>query len=294
LALTEFPIVRRLTHVDLHDALDLSASAGWNQRREDWAMLFDLAPAGSFGAVIDGRVVGTAIGIDYEGFGWIAMMLVDPIFRGKGIGRRLLEAAMNALDPAVPIRLDATPAGRLLYEKYGFQDEARLTRSVARGGPGAADPRGDRMRVRQMKADDVPDLLQHDPAVFGGNRRAVLEWVLDRAPQYAHVVESGEGRHYCLGREGRLFDQIGPVVTDDDSIAQALVTAARAGSGGRPVAIDAVDARQTFSAWLSADGFEAERPLFRMCRAARQPAAGRRPPHRTRLAEFAILGPEFG
>ena len=56
-------------------------------------MLLQLAPAGSFAAVADDRIVGTAIGIDYGTFGWIAMMLVDPAWRGRGIGARLLEEA---------------------------------------------------------------------------------------------------------------------------------------------------------------------------------------------------------
>jgi len=60
-------------------------------------MLLLLAPAGSFAAVDDGRIVGTAIGIDYGAFGWIAMMLVDHGWRGRGVGSRLLEAAMGGV-----------------------------------------------------------------------------------------------------------------------------------------------------------------------------------------------------
>ena len=75
-------------------------------------MLLQLAPAGSFAAVADDRIVGTAIGIDYGTFGWIAMMLVDPAWRGRGIGGRLLEEAIGAVPPDIPIRLDATPLGR--------------------------------------------------------------------------------------------------------------------------------------------------------------------------------------
>ncbi len=121
---TTDPDIRRLTTSDLDGALGLSAGAGWNQRLADWRMLLQLAPAGSFAAVADDRIVGTAIGIDYGTFGWIAMMLVDPAWRGQGIGGRLLEEALGAVPREIPIRLDATPLGRSLYERYGFQDEA--------------------------------------------------------------------------------------------------------------------------------------------------------------------------
>ncbi len=41
-------------------------------------MLLLLAPAGSFAAVDDGRIVGTAIGIDYGAFGWIGRHTAGP------------------------------------------------------------------------------------------------------------------------------------------------------------------------------------------------------------------------
>src|SRR6476469_1862337 len=100
------PDIRRLTSADLDGALGLSTVAGWNQRLADWRMLLQLAPAGSFAAVADARIIGTAIGIDYGAFGWIAMMLVDPVWRGRGVGARLLESAMAAVPPGTPIRLD--------------------------------------------------------------------------------------------------------------------------------------------------------------------------------------------
>ena len=90
-------VSRLLTGDDLDGAFGLSAAAGWNQRLADWRMLLLLAPAGSFAAVDDGRIVGTAIGIDYGAFGWIAMMLVDHGWRGRGVGSRLLEAAMGGV-----------------------------------------------------------------------------------------------------------------------------------------------------------------------------------------------------
>src|SRR5438093_13137727 len=136
------PIIRPLTFEDLDDALRLRTVVGWNQRLDDWRMLLRLAPAGAFAARFGGRdvsavsdvsIVGTAIGIDYGGFAWIAMMLVDPAYRGRGLGHRLLEAAMDAVPSHVPIRLDATLLGRPLYRRYGFEDEAMLSRYVAEG-----------------------------------------------------------------------------------------------------------------------------------------------------------------
>jgi len=291
------PVLGPLRLEDLDSAFVLSSTAGWNQRLADWRTLLTLAPGGCFAVVGDGRVVGTAIGIDYGGFGWIAMMLVDPAHRGRGLGRRLLEAAMGVVPPDRPIRLDATPMGRPLYQACGFEDEVTLTRHVADGStrlrtslPHTVAARS----ARPLTAADLPLLAPHDAAVFGGNRRAVLEWALEGAPDYGRIVDSDSGApHYCFGREGRLFDQIGPVVAGDDATAQALVSAALVGAGNRPVVLDVFDVRVAFTAWLRGCGFRDQRPLYRM----RRPAASERSPIDGRigspLGEFAILGPEF-
>jgi GNAT superfamily N-acetyltransferase len=300
--------IRLLTPADLEGAFALSSTAGWNQRPADWRMLLRLAPHGSYAAVDGGRIVGTAIGIHYGTFGWIAMMLVDPVYRGRGLGARLLEAALGRgrglgarlLEAALgtvpaetPIRLDATPLGRPLYQRYGFVDEEPLTRHVSGGDRprrrGAALHPGS---VREPSDADLGSVGDLDREVFGGDRRALLEWSRGMGSQFARVAQNGPEGGYCFGREGRLFDQIGPVIAPDDEAAQALVAAALIAAGDRPVIVDAFDAHARFASWLGGAGFVAQRPLFRMAR----PAPGGSVEGRTRrgaLTEFAIFGPEF-
>lgn len=290
------PVIRLLTTNELDEAFGLSAAAGWNQRLADWRMLLRLAPEGSFAAIDDGRIIGTAIGIDYGTFGWIAMMLVDPGWRGRGVGARLLEAAMGAVPSETPIRLDATPLGRPLYRRYGFEDEAMLTRHVAEPSRPPADPTPDlaSAQVRRLTAADLPVVTALDDRIFGAPRHVLLEWALDGAGQYAHVIETDAGAQYCFGRPGRLFDQIGPVVAADDDTARALVGPSLVAADGKAVVVDAFDRHTGFTDWLRSRGFSASRPLFRMCRAGQRGAwAGSGDGHRGN-AERAILGPEFG
>lgn len=288
--------VRRLALVDAEEALTLSTTAGWNQRPDDWRMLLRIAPQGSFAAIADGHIVGTAIGIDYGGFGWIAMMLVDPAFRGRGLGARLLEAAIEALPPAKPVRLDATPLGRPLYQRYGFEDESLLTRHVREPAarPTLADRGGSTTQApRALDASRLADCAGLDRQVFGGDRRAVLEWMQELGPQLGFVAGDPEIAGYALGRNGRLFDQVGPVVAGDDETAKALVLASAVAAEGRATIVDAFEDRPGFCAWLHETGFEPQRPLYRMCRPASNGA--RFDAHRTSegVREYAILGPEF-
>jgi GNAT superfamily N-acetyltransferase len=287
--------VRTLAAADLESALALSSASGWNQRLDDWRMLLSLAPSGSFAAVHGGRIVGTAIGIDYGSFGWIAMMLVDPGWRGQGLGARLLESAMGAVPDHRPIRLDATPLGRPLYQRHGFEDETALTRHVAPPSP----PRRDRQAepglqpIRGIAAGDLARIAAADEPVFGARRRVLFEWMLGGSPHYAQMIERDGVAGYCFGRQGRLFDQIGPVVAADDETARALVDASLGAAGGRAVAVDAFDRENAFTAWLRDRGFTGERPLFRMCR----PGGNGRPAvagSGRSVRELAILGPELG
>ncbi|MEN3337436.1 MAG: hypothetical protein V7647_1112 [Acidobacteriota bacterium] len=284
-------MIRHLTDNDMQDALALSTSAGWNQQLDDWRMLRSISAA-SFGVEKDSRIVGTAIAIDYGRFGWIAMMLVAPAFRGQGLGARLLEAALSSLPSDRPVRLDATPAGRALYERYGFEDESRLTRFVIPAAP-LTSP-GGAPATRALTTVDLPLVSSEDAAVFRGIRSAVLAWTLQRAPNYAWIIEEAAGRpQYVFGRPGRLFDQIGPVVAADDPSATALVQSALASAHGRSVVIDAFESGGAVPAWLRASGFAAERPLFRMRRSP--PGMSRATaPRSLRMTEFAIAGPDFG
>jgi GNAT superfamily N-acetyltransferase len=285
--------IRLLTLDDLNGAFALSSTAGWNQRLEDWRFLLQLAPRGAFAAASGDRIIGTAIGIDYGAFGWIAMMLVDPAFRGHGVGARLLEAAMAAIPGDLPVRLDATPLGRPVYQRYGFEDETMLTRHVADATSLAAHASaGQQGLTRPLIETDLAHLADRDSEVFGGARRAVLEWALNGAPAYARIVDDGDVPQYCLGRDGRLFDQIGPVIASGSEAAEALVGAALTGASGRAVIVDAFDSQSRFTCWLRERGFAAQRPLFRMCRPGASPFV-RRYDTTADLVEFAILGPEF-
>src|SRR5262245_42918718 len=288
-------IIRPLMFEDLHEGLRLSTAAGWNQTLDDWRTLLQLAPAGAFAALTDARdplIVGTAIGIDYGAFAWIAMMLVDPAYRGRGVGRRLLETAMDAVPSNLPIRLDATPLGRPLYQRYGFADEAALSRYVV---PCATRCRLAPCAVQPLTDADLAIVVEQDRETFGGSRGAVLDWACRSTPQYAYTWRSDDtdtgSIHYCFGRQGRLFDQIGPVVAGDDDIAYALTRAALDAAGDRPVTVDAFDSQRAFAAALRADGFVAQRALVRMCRATRSGAYASASVD-SDVREFAIMGPE--
>lgn len=275
--------LRPLQLADIDDGLRLCRLAGWNQLRAEWTLLLERNPAGCLAAVRNGEVVGTVAALRHVGCGWIGMVLVDPAHRRAGIGSRLLRGAMDALGEADPIRLDATPAGKAVYDGLGFRDEfelVRLERAAAVPSAPAIDG------LRPMVAADLPQVVALDGAAVGFERPELIAWLLAAAPERAWVVAAGGGiTAACLGRPGACFTQIGPVLAGDDAQAAALVAAACAGSSDR-MGLDAVAA----PAWLdilSGMGFIEQRRFTRMVR-------GGDPDRQPRPGLYAIAGPELG
>lgn len=268
---------RPLETADLPRAAALSFLIGWNQVERDWALFLR---DGEGCALDDGQdaLAATAAVIRYGGdLAWIAMVLVRPDMRRRGIATALMRWAVGALRGTRCAALDATPAGREVYRRLGFRDLWGFTRWALPEPPPATPG------VRPLAAEDRPALLALDAAAFGAPREALLRDFAARCPQAAFVA--GDGTGFALARDGARGPQIGPVVARDDATARALIAAARAALPGTAV-LDLPDARGGLADWLRAQGATAQRPFTRMALGAGTPGDP---------ALFAaVAGPEFG
>jgi len=267
-----------MTTADIDAGLRLCRASGWNQLESDWRLFLECNPEGCRVVETEGRVTGTVATLRYEDrFSWISMLLVDPEVRRQGIGTRLLHTAMEILADMPSVRLDATPAGKTVYDRYGFLDEYRLTRMRALQVSGAMSA------ARRMTDADLPAILERDREVFGADRSGILRRLYSFAPEYALVTDGG----YSFGRHGFRAGHIGPVVADHQNAARTLVLAAASADPGRSFLIDAPHHSPDWVQWLESAGFVAERPFIRMYRGS-NPFPGL--PERV----FAIAGPELG
>lgn len=283
--------IRPLTERDVPSAMKLKESAGWNQTEADWLRLLRLEPRGCFAATVGERLVGTVTTTAYgRKLAWVGMVLVDPSLRRRGIASRLMGAALSYLDGerVETVKLDATPDGRHVYERLGFEPELTIERWQRPGD----DARPERTRgpaasiFESVRREEV---LELDRAAFGADRARLVEalfaeslvtsvtWTIER------VVVG-----YALAREGASADYVGPVVAPDLATADRLLEQLLGRLGSRPVY---VDLNTRFDVWaaraLFDRGFSKQRDLIRMRRGAKTEAG-------TSRQVFAIAGPEVG
>ena len=275
---------------DVAGGLALSTGAGWNQTADDWAWFIAQGHASGMRAD-DGRLVATAAAAVYGDRAWIAMVLVDPAWRHRGIASRLMERTIGRLqDLGVAPMLDATPAGEAVYRQLGFRAGFVFERwqGVAAGGlEGAAD------RASAGTADaaprpatlaDLDTLTALDRVANGFDRHGLLQAFLGRPGTRAWLGAGGSG--FVIARTGTRALQIGPLVARDATAAQTLLATALGALHG-PVFLDVPTRWSALTAWLEARGFVHQRPFVRMDLGAPQPMACD-----DRL--FVLAGPEFG
>lgn len=244
---------RLMTAADLPAGLELCRMAGWNQLERDWRLFLNQGRA--FVAEIDGQIVGSSATIRYgTDLAWISMVLVDPAHRGKGLGRGLLEIALDDVSDVRCVKLDATPEGRRIYQHYGFVDEFRLFRMVGSGGG---------MRSALTPVSSV--------------KHPVEAASLQDAPGYGWQIDP---KNYILGRPGQIADHLGPVVAESPEAAQILVRHVLALYPDKTFFLDVPEPLD----WARVIGFSERRELIRMGKGDCEPAP----------APYAIIGPEFG
>ena len=283
MATDESVSLREMTTADIPAGLSLCRAARWNQTDRDWRRFLTVAPHGALVAEAQGRVVGTVATLPYGSFAWISMVLVDPAARGHGVGTMLLERGLELIPHGVTPRLDATPAGEVLYRKLGFAGEYRIQRWYR-----VEATTQQRDGVRALGHEDWLAIADMDRRAFGESRIELLRGLAADAPEYARVVPGDGGvRGYMFGRHGHVREHLGPIVAQDAQAATMLLHSCLAAHPDRPVFVDALDDQHAFVTALEAAGFAVERPFLRMHRG---PLTSPGDP----TLVYAIAGPELG
>lgn len=277
--------IRLLQVEDIPAAQRLKDLAQWNQTENDWRRLLRLEPSGCFCATIDGDVVATTTTTTYgQELAWIGMVLVDPKCRQLGIATKLMHVAMDHLseDAVTTIKLDATPAGRPVYEKLGFSEESLIERweGIAVSGTNSCSTLDSAVRRQAL-------VLDRD--AFGAERSKLIEMLIEDACLSPLVVKDENGRltGYALARHGSTAVYLGPLLATSADAATNLLDGLLSQMPGQRVCIDMNMSFAGGRKILIERGFVKQRDLARL-------SYGKRSNAGSSEKIFAIAGPEIG
>ena len=281
--------LRVMRQTDLPFADAVRALAGWNQTLDDWRRFLAMEPDGCYLAERNGQSAGTATTIVYgPTVAWIGMVLVHPDHRRQGVGGALLKRCIEYLRErgVRSIKLDATPAGKRVYDGLGFKDEWPLAR-WERTNPGS-HPERPEARIRDWRESDARLVDRFDTAAFGASRLRLLQALVPQS-RCALVFETAPGQidGYGLMRKGARACYLGPVAATSTEAGLSLVEALVSRCEGETIYWDIPDANMAAVEWARQQGFTLQRPLIRMY-------LGENPAPSDPRKQFALAGPEVG
>ena len=194
--------------------MKLCRMAGWNQLTTDWERLLQHEPQGCFAVEVETEIIATATTTCYgRDLAWIGMMLVHEDHRRQGIAAALMGKCLDHLrsQEVRCIKLDATPAGKLVYKQLGFRDEWSFHRWKRDSNAESKPP--------NLRIDDTSPPWNHqlDQMAFGVDRR---QW-LNRLTAHSRAVHCEDGNGMI--REGHLASYLGPVIAATPNTARRII-----------------------------------------------------------------------
>ncbi|HUX39903.1 MAG TPA: GNAT family N-acetyltransferase [Rectinemataceae bacterium] len=243
--------------------------------------LLELEPEGWIAAEPDGEQGGMPAGMGgivvMGKTGYVGLVATDPALQHRGVAtlvmRRLLEIAASRACERV--FLDASDAGKPLYEKLGFVAEDGVGHWVRKprdeGGRDAATT-GSRVYPlaeegpSQARAlgDLLSDICRLDRSCWGDNRDRVLAAYISDDPASALVARGpeGEARGYAILQ--REAAHLGPMVALDGASASVLLGRVLAIAGAVTLNAYIPEANLEAARLFGAEGFERTRALTHM------------------------------
>jgi len=211
---------RPMTTADVPSAHALSVQLKWPHRLEDWAMLQRVSQG--FVAEDEGRLIGTAFTCPQGDYATIGLVIVSDEYQGQGIGRKLMELALQACGSRTAM-LNATLAGAPLYASQGFVDFGHIQQHQGNVSPPAPMDLPSGERLRHLTEADRNDLIELANAGSGLDRHAVLNDLFERVEDVVGIEREGQLRAFALLRPFGRGRSIGPVVAENPEQAKHLI-----------------------------------------------------------------------
>jgi len=274
---------RAMTAADVRAAHALSVQLKWPHRLEDWAMLQRVA----HGFVVEdqGRLIGTAFTCPQGDYATIGLVIVDGDYQGQGIGRKLMELAIEACGSRTPI-LNATLAGAPLYASQGFVDFGHIQQHQGQALPPTPEPLAAGEQCRSLSVADHAALIRLANAGSGLDRKAILDDLFEVVEQAVGIEREGRLCAFALLRPFGRGRCIGPVVAQNPGQARHLIAVLLAEVPDAFVRID-IPSDCGLAPWLEEAGLKPVDTVAQMARGT-PPQAG------AAVQQFALVTQAIG
>lgn len=243
---------RPMTAADVDDAHALSVALKWPHRREDWAMLQRVAQG--FVALDNGRLIGSSFACHQGEFSTIGLVIVSDEYQGKGIGRKLMDLALETVSPRTAI-LNATLSGAPLYAKMGFKDFGQIEQRQGQAAVLDPTPLQAGESCRRLVDSDVSRMRDLTNAASQMERNALLDDLLPNIEDKVGIERDGQLQGFALLRPFGRGLCIGPVIAQDVNQAKHMIVQLLGKVPGSFVRID-IPADCGLAQWLEEAGLK--------------------------------------
>jgi GNAT superfamily N-acetyltransferase len=249
-----------------------AGGAGWSLGRGDLELFTRHRPGGLLIGLLDDRPVSAMATAGYDnGFCFTGALIVDPGFRGRGIGAATADTVLSRL-AGLTVGLEAPPRMRDFFAARGFFTRWR---TIAFAGA-VPVPRLTSPHVVPLDADLLGQAAAFDARCFPADRTPLaIDWVGGRDRYALGFVHNNRLLGYGVIRPGRGAARIGPLYATEPRVAAAVfdALAEHAGRhGARAIAIDIPEPNPAAMALCETRGLSHDTETLRMIRPSPQTA----------------------
>lgn len=238
-------MIRKMTRHELDLAISWANSEGWNPGLHDAETFYATDPNGFYLGIKNGKPVASISAVAYgDSFGFLGFYIVQPQFRGMGLGREIWNAGMKHLEGR-NIGLDGVLEQQKLYERKGFWTcyksirhqgagtglertgiKSRVWPESRAGLESKAGPESRTEGIEYLSEVPMEDLLAYDDQFFPAPRHVFIKsWIRQPGVIAIGALNNGDLVGYGVLRECYQGYKIGPLFADNEKIADALFSA---------------------------------------------------------------------